>query len=80
MTQYLLFTAKWCGPCRLMKPLIASVDTSNKITTIDIEDDVSTTNKYGVKSVPMLLKVVDDDVVDTISGRPSQDQLIAFLQ
>lgn len=50
------FYAPWCGPCKMMKPILDAIDASGKATVIKVDtvthEDVAT--KYGVKSLPTI--------------------------
>lgn len=50
------FYAPWCGPCKMMKPILDAIDASGKATIIkvDTETHADIATKYGIKSLPTI--------------------------
>tara|TARA_Y100000994_G_C15386968_1_gene315708 strand:+ start:54 stop:371 length:318 start_codon:yes stop_codon:yes gene_type:complete len=73
------FWAEWCGPCRMISPLIDELDVDYKDQAIigkvnvDSESDISA--KYGITSIPTLLFFKDGEIVDKHVGSASKSQL-----
>lgn len=63
----LLFSASWCGPCRSMTSVVedASSVINNRINTIKIDVDISASeaSDYGIRSVPTLILVKNDEII-----------------
>lgn len=72
MINVLYFSATWCGPCKILKPVMGEISTemSDKIKTfyIDINENTDLLGKYGVMSVPTLIMVKNDTVMNKIVG------------
>ena len=73
------FWAEWCGPCRMIAPLIDELDKDfggkavvGKVN-VDSESDIS--SKYGITSIPTLLFFKDGEIVDKHVGAASKSQL-----
>lgn len=72
------FYADWCGPCQMLKPVLAQVEAEHpevKFEAINIDEDPETAEKYGVMSIPTLI-VLDDEgeVRETLVGlRPKAE-------
>lgn len=72
------FYADWCGPCQMLKPVLAQVEAEHpevRFEAINIDEDPETAEKYGVMSIPTLI-VLDDDgkVRETLVGlRPKAE-------
>jgi thioredoxin 1 len=66
------FWAPWCGPCRMIAPLIEELATENagavKIAKINIDDSPNTAATYGVSSIPTLMIFKGGEVVDRFVG------------
>lgn len=80
-TEILNFTAVWCGPCKMMKPILDEVQDEYKdvltITKYDIDEEAEKVKEYNVQSVPTYVILKDGVEVDRIiGGKPKY----AFLQ
>ncbi|MFB1003112.1 MAG: thioredoxin, partial [Bacteroidia bacterium] len=62
------FWAEWCGPCRMIGPLVEELATEYegkaKIGKMNIDNNPGTPMKYGVRSIPTLLVFKNGEVVD----------------
>ena len=63
--EVLKFSATWCGPCRVLSETLKEVE---GITNIDIDKDMETARKYGIRSVPTLVFLKDGVEVHRQSG------------
>jgi len=63
--EVLKFSATWCGPCRVLAQTLKDVE---GITNIDIDKDMETARKYGIRSVPTLVFLKDGKEVHRQSG------------
>ena len=70
------FTADWCPPCRVMKPILASLDADRddlRVVTIDVDDNQETAARYGVLSMPTFMLFRDGaPVLRLVGSRPRQ--------
>ncbi|MDA3128958.1 thioredoxin [Aliibacillus thermotolerans] len=77
------FWAPWCGPCKMIAPVLEEVDQELggkvKIAKIDVDENQETAGKYGVMSIPTLLVFKDGEVVDQVVGFQPKEQLIELL-
>ena len=66
------FWAAWCGPCRIIAPIIEELageyDGKVKVGKLDVDENQQTAIKYGVRSIPTVLVLKGGEVVDTIIG------------
>jgi thioredoxin 1 len=80
------FTAPWCGPCRMFKPVVHEVIAEgNDIEEINVDDNQELAQKYGIMSVPVILILELDEqaktetVTDVVYGVVSKDELVRKL-
>lgn len=73
------FWAPWCGPCRMVAPVIdeiASERTDIKVCKVNIDEQGALAEKFGVESIPTLIVMKDGKVVnEAIGARPKEDIL-----
>ncbi len=66
------FWATWCGPCRMIAPILDQLASDYqgkvKVTKLDVDANIKTATKFNVRSIPMLLFFKDGKVVDQIVG------------
>jgi thioredoxin 1 len=68
------FWAPWCGPCKMLGPIIDELANDNKdsskinIGKVNVDDNSDTAVKYGIRGIPTLLFIKDGNVVDTVTG------------
>ncbi len=79
------FWAEWCGPCKMIGPIIDQVATDlagiAKVGKVNVEDARELAVKYNVRSIPLLLFFKNGEVKDQIVGASvTKDQLKAKLQ
>lgn len=73
------FTATWCGPCKEESPIVDSLaqemENRLKCVTVDIDNSVEVTKKYGVKSVPTVLVFYGGQKKGSIVGLTSREKI-----
>ena len=77
------FWATWCGPCRMMAPVIDSVAEKYagqaKIGKLDVDNNQATAARFQVRGIPMLLVFKDGQVVDQQVGAVPEDKVSDML-
>ena len=77
------FYAEWCGPCKMMAPVIDELsgeyDAKWKIGKCNVDDAPQMAQKYGIQSIPTLLFFKNGEVVNQKMGALSKDALIELL-
>ncbi len=66
------FWAEWCGPCKMIAPLVDAVSTEvegvAKVGKVDVDTEKELAVKYGIQSIPTILFFKDGEVRDTVIG------------
>lgn len=66
------FWAAWCGPCRMIAPIIEELAEEYqgklKVGKLDVDDNQQTAIKYGVRSIPTVLFLKGGEVKDSVIG------------
>lgn len=76
------FNADWCGPCRMIRPMLDDIAANNdniKIVSINIDDEDELADKYEVSSIPCLVLIKDGKEVNRNVGLIAKDQLESFI-
>ena len=77
------FWAPWCGPCRIVGPVIEelapSYDGKVVIAKMNVDDNPAVAQKFGVTSIPTMLIFKDGQVVDRVIGALPKAELQKFL-
>ncbi|SDZ53454.1 thioredoxin 1 [Evansella caseinilytica] len=77
------FWAPWCGPCKMIAPVLEELDgelgDKVKIAKLDVDDNQETASKFGVMSIPTLLVFKNGEVVDQVVGFQPKEALASLL-
>jgi thioredoxin 1 len=77
------FWAEWCGPCRMLGPILDQLATEKgdtiKVIKVNVDESPALSAQYGVRSIPMLLFIKDGEVKETVVGVQSKDALARKL-
>ena|ERR1700732_3267275 len=78
------FWADWCGPCKMIGPILEELARSYKgkirIAKLNVDENSATTAKFGIRSIPTLLLFNKGAVIAQKVGAASQSHLVAFLE
>lgn len=77
------FWAPWCGPCKSIAPILeelaSELGESVKITKVNVDNNSEIATKYEIRAIPTILVFRNSEIVDTIVGLTSKDDLKAKL-
>lgn len=82
-TVLLDFWADWCGPCKMLMPIIedvASEVADAKICKINVDEEPDLASKYKIMSIPTLMVVKNGEVVKTEVGVQSKSKIKEMLE
>lgn len=76
------FWASWCGPCRMVSPIIDEIAverTDIKVGKVNVDEEPELAGKYGVMSIPTLFVFENGKIKNKSIGVASKDQIVAML-
>lgn len=66
------FWAPWCGPCRIIAPVVEEISESHdgkvKVGKLNVDDNQQTSMKFGIRSIPTLLVFKNGEIFEQIIG------------
>lgn len=77
------FYANWCGPCKMLKPVLDSVAEEHddvKIVSINVDEAESLAMTYGISSIPCLIKFKNGIEVDRSIGFKSKEEIEKLIE
>lgn len=73
------FTASWCGPCKMLDPIVQQLvkdwDGKVKVAKLDVDDDPNLAMEYNVMGVPTLILFKNGKPVERVTGYQPKDRL-----
>lgn len=77
------YWAEWCGPCKMIAPILdeIAIEYTGKLSVVklNIDDNPTTPQNYGVRGIPTLMIFKDGEVEATKVGALTKSQLMAFI-
>lgn len=72
------FFANWCGPCKVLKPVIQDISDTNEdvlVGMVDVDENYEIAVKYHIRSIPTILFFKGGEMVEKIAGVISRNEL-----
>ena len=78
------FSATWCGPCKMLAPVIEEAERQFegkcKIVNIDVDESSDLAQRFGIMAVPTVITFKDGKQVDAFSGYQPLAQVVSFIE
>ncbi len=77
------FWAEWCGPCRMVGPIVEEVGVEYEgkaiVAKVDVDSNPGITTKYGIRNIPTILFFKDGEVADKQVGAVPKSTIVGKL-
>ena len=76
------FFASWCGPCRMVGPILDEIAEERediKVCKVDIDEQPELASRFRIMSVPTLMVLKDGNIVDQSIGAKPKHQILAMV-
>ncbi len=78
------FWATWCGPCKMLLPIVEQISTevaaTAKVGKVNVDDAQELARRYNVRNIPTLIFYKNGEEVDRITGMTSKDNILNRLR
>ncbi|MDY4255207.1 MAG: thioredoxin [Oscillospiraceae bacterium] len=81
-TVLLDFYADWCGPCRMVSPIVDEIAEERadiKVGKINVDEESELAERFGIFSIPALVVIKDGKIVNQSVGARPKAQILAML-
>ncbi len=74
------FSAQWCGPCKMIEPILEELSEEYKIVQVDVDLQDELATEYGVMSIPTLMLFKEGNLIRRETGFRTKEELKAIIE
>ena len=74
------FYADWCGPCRMLSPIMEEIGKNNKVFKVNVDDEDELAMEYGIMNIPCVIAFKDGEELDRSVGLKSQEEIERLIK
>ena len=74
------FYADWCGPCRMLGPIMDEIGEEHEVYKINVDDEEDLAREYGIMSIPCVIAFKDGKELSRSVGLVDKDTLLKMLK
>ncbi len=80
MKTLIQFKAPWCGPCRMIAPLIQDYEDKYSVVVVDIDENPDVANKYKIRAIPtVVIKNGEEEIARLIGKEVTKQNLDKYV-
>lgn len=76
MKEYIYFSAPWCGPCRMLGPVMQRVNNTIPVQKINVDERPELAQQYNVRNIPTVVLLENGQEVKRIIGAKSESEYL----
>ena len=76
------FYADWCGPCRMMAPIVHQIASEHPeilVGKINVDEETDLASQFGVESIPTLVVMKDGEIINQAAGAMPKAQVMQLI-
>jgi thioredoxin 1 len=76
MRQYIYFSAPWCGPCRMLGPVMQRVNNTIPVQKVNVDEQPDLAQQYNVRNIPTVVLLENGQEVKRIIGAKPESEYL----